>query len=460
MATRYAVADGNWSSTSTWDGGTLPGNGDDVYTDGKTVTIDIDLTGSYRPANLYAKAKPGGGTAGGRFNVTTTRQIGESGYPVGIYGSDLTSARYGCVTFSGGSGTTLTIYGNVTGGSGQYAYGVYNYSTGTITITGNVTGGPVSDATGVYNYGTGTITITGNVTGGPVSNATGVFNNSTGTITITGNVTGGPVSNATGVHNYGTGTITITGDVTGGSGQYAYGVNNYDTGTITITGTVTGKSDHGVYSTTDGTLVITGDCYADPAPAVYWTGSAAYCEIRGNQYGGVSDAAQGTMAVVTYKQAIPQVADKFIRMAEAGSSPGSYSGNTGYFYGALAGSFGHPATGDVRYGVTYGPNNELTGTCRVPAPQSVAYGVPVDNTTGTAVITRDDVQAAVWDDAVIETGVTARKMMRLLGACGGGVLSGAGTAAITIKAANDPNVTRVHADVDGSGNRLAVSLSL
>ena len=360
MATRYAVADGNWSSTSTWDGGTLPGNGDDVYTDGKTVTIDIDLTGSYRPANLYAKAKPGGGTAGGRFNVTTTRQIGESGYPVGIYGSDLTSARYGCVTFSGGSGTTLTIYGNVTGGSGQYAYGV----------------------------------------------------------------------------------------------------NNYDTGTITITGTVTGKSDHGVYSTTDGTLVITGDCYADPAPAVYWTGSAAYCEIRGNQYGGVSDAAQGTMAVVTYKQAIPQVADKFIRMAEAGSSPGSYSGNTGYFYGALAGSFGHPATGDVRYGVTYGPNNELTGTCRVPAPQSVAYGVPVDNTTGTAVITRDDVQAAVWDDAVIETGVTARKMMRLLGACGGGVLSGAGTAAITIKAANDPNVTRVHADVDGSGNRLAVSLSL
>ena len=39
MAIRWAIASGNWSSTSTWNGGTLPASDDDVYADGKNVTI-------------------------------------------------------------------------------------------------------------------------------------------------------------------------------------------------------------------------------------------------------------------------------------------------------------------------------------------------------------------------------------------------------------------------------------
>ena len=47
---------------------------------------------------------------------------------------------------------------------------------------------------------------------------------------------------------------------------------------------------------------------------------------------------------------------------------------------------GHPAEANVRTGITYGPTNNLTGTCAVPPSGSVALGVPVDNTVGTAYV--------------------------------------------------------------------------
>ena len=51
MATRRAVANGNWSNTATWNGGVLPGNGDTVYANGFNVTInqDIDIGGANNP---------------------------------------------------------------------------------------------------------------------------------------------------------------------------------------------------------------------------------------------------------------------------------------------------------------------------------------------------------------------------------------------------------------------------
>lgn len=72
---------------------------------------------------------------------------------------------------------------------------------------------------------------------------------------------------------------------------------------------------------------------------------------------------------------------------------------TGYknlFTADFAGSgSGQPATSNVRSGTVYGPSNELTGTCAVPAPGSVVLGVPVDATTGTAVLTAANIRSAV-----------------------------------------------------------------
>jgi hypothetical protein len=67
-------------------------------------------------------------------------------------------------------------------------------------------------------------------------------------------------------------------------------------------------------------------------------------------------------------------------------------------YGADNGSFGNPIAANVRSGVSYGGGN-LTGTCAVPAASSVAFGVPVDNTTGTAILTGSAVATAVWGAA-------------------------------------------------------------
>jgi hypothetical protein len=60
-------------------------------------------------------------------------------------------------------------------------------------------------------------------------------------------------------------------------------------------------------------------------------------------------------------------------------------------------SLGQAAPADVRSGTVYA-NGNLTGTCAVPAAASVGFGVPVDDTTGTAALT----PAAVWEYATRE----------------------------------------------------------
>jgi hypothetical protein len=59
---------------------------------------------------------------------------------------------------------------------------------------------------------------------------------------------------------------------------------------------------------------------------------------------------------------------------------------------------GVPSGSDVRAGVIYGPGNELTGSMNVPHPNSVSYGVAVDNTTGSALVKPED----LWNMAITE----------------------------------------------------------
>jgi hypothetical protein len=113
---------------------------------------------------------------------------------------------------------------------------------------------------------------------------------------------------------------------------------------------------------------------------------------------------------------------------------------TATFYTADA-LLGVPAEADVRSGTIYGASNELTGTCAVPAAASVAFGVPVDATTGTAALEPSDIASAVWDRVL--TGAThnipnsAGRRLRILDderIITDGQVQGAGTNTVTLEA--------------------------
>jgi hypothetical protein len=55
-------------------------------------------------------------------------------------------------------------------------------------------------------------------------------------------------------------------------------------------------------------------------------------------------------------------------------------------------------TSSVDLGTVYGRNNEFTGTSAKPPTSSVAQGVPVGNSVGTAILTGDSLLAALGLD--------------------------------------------------------------
>jgi hypothetical protein len=158
----------------------------------------------------------------------------------------------------------------------------------------------------------------------------------------------------------------VTGSVTAGSITNAHGVNNLAAGNITVIGNVTASSAaNGINSTNTSSVVRA-------------SGSFTY-------------GANGTM---------PIMASRFFLNSTPLNSRTRYAlnGTSTYFdmYGADNNAAGGVATSDVRAGVTYAG---LTGTCAVPPAASVSLGVPVDNTTGTAVLTGSDMATAVWGAA-------------------------------------------------------------
>ena len=250
MATIVAVRSGNWSDTShvtgPWPGAstptTKPGVDDTVQSGAFIVTIDEDVTVALIES-----------TASGYFVVTSAPALpairtitanilnsGTAGYALLISNPTGEIALTGNVTGGEGdgaygiyndNGTMGDVIGDVTGGEGYGAYGIYNDNGTMGDVTGNVTGGA-----GVYAYAIANIDgtigdITGDQTGGAGASAWAIYNNG-GTIgDITGSQTGGAGVTAWAIYNNGNGTIgDITGDQTGGAGVNAYAI--YNDGTI------------------------------------------------------------------------------------------------------------------------------------------------------------------------------------------------------------------------------------
>jgi hypothetical protein len=249
------------------------------------------------------------------------------------------------------------------------------------------------NAFAVNNTGSGTlnISVSNNITGGAggsgVNRAAGV-NAAGGIVNITGNVTGGTHASAPGAQANG-GMLNITGIVTGNVGP---GAANMLSGTTTIIGPARGgASAVGAINESTGMLVATravGNAYGPGNVA----GLAATV--------GISNAGLGVVEIQELEygtNGMSPTSGTGIRLKKANTNVAVFS------YADTAGAktlidatqnAAMPAASNVRSGVSYA-SGALTGSCAVPAAGSVALGVPVDATTGTAVLT----PAAVWSHA-------------------------------------------------------------
>jgi hypothetical protein len=360
MANYFARKAANINATDIW-ATTAGGSAADVWStftssdvlhsNSFAVTVNVSTTvGEVRNDNANSA------TAGGSFTLSNGVTLTANS----IAGSTGTA----CVIYAGTSGNSASLVGNCTGGSAQQAFAASNNSTGTLNITGNATGGSFNNAHGIQNGGTGTLNITGNVTGGSTSGAVGAQNNSTGTLNITGNATGGAATSANGTNNISTGTVTLVGSAL--ASNNAIGANNTSTGVLNVKRAVGNDWGIGATGMVSVAGVVSGVVGSQTRVEEFEFGLLGQAPVTG----AVSCPDQTTNVCLVHRLSSTKKT-----LIDAASVSGAL-----------------PAAGDVRFGTTFNQGS-TTGTLRVPAAGSVALGVLVDNTTGTAVLT----PAAVWD---------------------------------------------------------------
>ena len=277
MADKWPLANGNWSNAANWNGGTKPVAGDDVFADGKTVTVDEDV--NLGSGNIYTTQRSGG-TIGGTFSLTNNRTITAtliSGSSSSYALTGGTGCTVNCTTLTNGwtSPVNGTVNGNVIGGTSSSRYGI-NSPAGTTTINGNVSGSNAGSENVGMTLNSGTVTINGNVVGGNGANTNGIYQNygilhatnASVTLIINGNVTSNGVggirlaANASGI----TVACTVNGNVTAGSlASDNHGitvVNTQPTTNVTVTGKVTGGAGEGIQFRGLGTCIIQGNATA------------------------------------------------------------------------------------------------------------------------------------------------------------------------------------------------------
>ena len=346
MALITSTASGNFDAGATWTGGVVPTVGDEARAaTGHTITINVNTT-------CDEVSNAGTGVFVLNDGITLTANVTHKS----------TTVATNCLQFSANSPATATIVGNVTSGTVNSTFGANNLGTGALTITGNCTGSSGSFVGAARNNAGGSLTITGNCTGG----------------------TGG-TSNCTGAENISGGSLTITGNCTGGSTTVAYGAMNGSTGTLTITGNCTGGTSTagGAHQVSTGTMIVNGSIYAsETASGVGGTNRSQVTRLTGPFY---TTATFGVNPIgcLAWRWDTSLVNTTFIEVPTQ-----DLASKRNLVTPDNATNF--PSASNVRSGTTYGISSALTGTCAVPPAASVATGVPVDNTTGTASLTPAD----------------------------------------------------------------------
>ena len=286
MAVVYPLANGNWSTITWYSGGIpygqLPQPADDVYADGKTVTIDQDIT-----VATLTNAQRSGGIINGTFTCSTSRTLN-----IGVISSSVTSSAVILTLTS--TGVTINLICttiNAMLNSNQVLPLVAIVGTsGTVNVTAtSIIGNGGSQNWALSNTGSNTVNITGNITNtGSLS-----VNNTVGTMNISGNIY---VSTTGGINtinqNGAGGIINFTGSFIGSAGNGPCITNTLGTVNILSNQTMTGTNGYGVnsnngttnFGTVGSPITITG------APSSAGSGLYACYHVGGgnvNLYGNI-----------------------------------------------------------------------------------------------------------------------------------------------------------------------------
>ena len=360
MALRAAVANGNWSSTSTWNGGVLPSAGDVIASNGFTVTIDVNanvdsITNTATTVTTAVPIMTSNTTPSGIATNTGTNNFNDYGPAFRAFdGSsslfyagttaitdwvayEFTSpkiiTRFG-VSFNGAyssnfsleawDGTTWILIGthNTTGGNtspifaNTTAYIKYRLRFATAGIYTQVTEVAFYEALsvaavagGTFNLNSGvTVTCTGasGITAGTVVCVTYA---GTGSSTINANIT--PTSsdaNAPTLTHSGTGTLSLNGSIFNNGNSFNNRVQTVlfsGSGIFNITGDISGlQIKTGLNITGTGTCNIIGNLYPANAGSAITVAGNAIVNFTGAIYPGTGGSTFNGLFIISAVSAI------------------------------------------------------------------------------------------------------------------------------------------------------------
>jgi hypothetical protein len=432
MPNRWPIANGNWSDAAIWSGSIKPVAGDDVFANSQSIYIDENIN-----VATLRNSSTAGVTQGGIFYLNNGVNVNLTGVPamyhtgpivyeatntplviisgsntatitgslgatlfgpkihlqdnssLRISGSVVSTTNTANIGIRHSSIGTLIVTGSISASSGASSHCIYVDGSGSLFVSGSILG--VSLGYGIYNLSSGNVNVIGTISGPTGNNgAVSVYNLTNGNITVTGSVFGGPDANFLGkwgIYNAGSGNIYVSGSVRGGQGgQSANGVANISVGTVIIDGPVTagiaGSGPNaglfGVVNTGAGTLIVRGTISASIiSPAVGATSTTSTNLFTGPFYNTGS-----FNAVYAYRMQLFEGVRQWTFDTEVAGVTKTLT--------TIESITGAPSTSNVRDGVTYGLNGNLTGSLKMPNPTTVRLGVATDNTTGSAILTAED----------------------------------------------------------------------
>jgi hypothetical protein len=421
MADIRATQSGAFEATSTWFGGVVPGSGDVAFANTFTVTIS-----DTRTVQAISNASGTSITVGGTFSLLNGANLTCTNANGVVQGATATS----CITTPNLTvGSSASVAAAIAHTAAATTNSSVAFSTsGTLNLTGAIVGpSAVAALATVAVSGTGTLNLNGNVTAGTVGGgaaANGINITGNASVNITGNVTGSASPSGThiGININSSGcNVTINGNVTGGAGS-------------TTTAAI---------SNTTGTLTVNGACQSSSsAPAIAAGGAGQITRLSGPFLLGASGNINPVQAQ-SWRWA-PTLVPTYLEVAQSNGSTKRllYSADN-------MPSGGYPVAGNVRQSTVYGPSSEFTGTLAVPSASSVALGVASDNTTGTAILTAENVRAAIGM-------ASANLDSQLAGLSSGG--GGSAPSAATVASAVRSELTTELARIDvATSTRLAAA---